>query len=281
MNNTRRSVFLAMSVALVLPGCAPESGADDSEGLDTRTVESSEQQLTRSESRDGLQPSDNAVAAGSGADAAVAGCAVFPAGNWWNTDISSAAVDPKSATYVATIGASTALHPDFGTQYGIPSVNVNSQTAKSKVTFDYANEATRALPDPRQSADRERLGRAHPHGPHRRVQALRALRRVEERLAMARRLRGDLGSDQELHPPQGLDERRRRRPAHLSWPGPLRGGGLGRDQPRSPLHRAADAARLCRPGQPLRLEQLRRVTPRWACASASRPASTSAATPRR
>ena len=141
MNNTRRSVFLAMSVALALPGCAPESGADDSEGLDTRTVESSEQQLTRPESRDDIQPSDNAVAQGGDADAAAAGCAVFPAGNWWNTDISSAAVDPKSATYVATIGASTALHPDFGTQYGIPSVKVTSQTAKSKVTFDYANES--------------------------------------------------------------------------------------------------------------------------------------------
>jgi hypothetical protein len=141
MNNTRRSVLLAMSVALVLPGCAPESEAVDAEGLDSRTVESTETQSNSSEVGYGAQPSDDAVAGGSDADAAAAGCAVFPASNWWNTDISSAAVDSRSAAYVATIGASTALHPDFGTQYGIPSVNVTSQIAKSKVTFDYASES--------------------------------------------------------------------------------------------------------------------------------------------
>lgn len=135
MNNTRRSVFLAMSIALVLPGCAPESEASDTEGFDTQTVETPDQQPESAESSAALGVSEDSAYAPPG------GCPVFPANNWWNTDISSAAVDPKSSTYVATIGASVALHPDFGTQYGIPSVNVTSQTTKTKVSFDYADES--------------------------------------------------------------------------------------------------------------------------------------------
>src|SRR5437870_2635154 len=42
-------------------------------------------------------------------------CPVFPADNAWNTDISAYPVNPNSANYVASIGASTNLHPDFGT----------------------------------------------------------------------------------------------------------------------------------------------------------------------
>jgi hypothetical protein len=39
---------------------------------------------------------------------------LFPADNWWNTDISSAPVDPHSASYINFIGAGVGLHPDFG-----------------------------------------------------------------------------------------------------------------------------------------------------------------------
>lgn len=66
---------------------------------------------------------------------------MFPPDNWWNKDISGAAVDPKSATYVATIGAGTSLHPDFGTPYGIPWVKVDASVSKSTVLFDYASES--------------------------------------------------------------------------------------------------------------------------------------------
>ncbi len=38
----------------------------------------------------------------------------FPSTNLWNTDISSALVDPNSANYINYIGASATLHPDFG-----------------------------------------------------------------------------------------------------------------------------------------------------------------------
>src|ERR1700687_5062058 len=40
---------------------------------------------------------------------------IFPPGNWWNLDISTAPVDPASANYIAFIGGATqAMHPDFG-----------------------------------------------------------------------------------------------------------------------------------------------------------------------
>ena len=39
---------------------------------------------------------------------------VFPSDNWWNTDIRDAPVDPASANFIAFIGATRKLHPDFG-----------------------------------------------------------------------------------------------------------------------------------------------------------------------
>ena len=54
-------------------------------------------------------------------------CAMFPADNVWNTNISQLPVDPHSAEWMASMdSAATNLHPDFGpsgdpsTPYGIP-----------------------------------------------------------------------------------------------------------------------------------------------------------------
>src|SRR5713226_6417897 len=54
------------------------------------------------------------------------GCPVFPADNAWNRDVSADAVDPRSDAYIASIGAGTFLHPDFGRDpsYGIPWTSV-------------------------------------------------------------------------------------------------------------------------------------------------------------
>lgn len=68
---------------------------------------------------------------------------LFPLDNWWNTDISSAPVDPKSASFIGFIGASRGMHPDFGDDsgdssapiYGIPYVVVDGGQAKVNVTF--------------------------------------------------------------------------------------------------------------------------------------------------
>ncbi len=38
----------------------------------------------------------------------------FPSSSLWNTDISSAPVDPNSANYINFIGSTVTLHPDFG-----------------------------------------------------------------------------------------------------------------------------------------------------------------------
>src|SRR5215470_12257175 len=69
----------------------------------------------------------------------------FPDDNPWNTVISSAPVDPNSATLIASCGARN-LHPDFGTVWdgapnGIPYVVVHSGQARVPVSFNYADES--------------------------------------------------------------------------------------------------------------------------------------------
>ncbi len=71
-----------------------------------------------------------------------AGRTVFPKDNPWNTDILRLPVDPKSEAYIAAIGASKPLHPDFGTgTNGIPFQFVDHATPRTAVTFDYADES--------------------------------------------------------------------------------------------------------------------------------------------
>lgn len=76
---------------------------------------------------------------------------VFPADNWWNTDISSAPVDSASANFIAFInnGGTRRLHPDFGGEesadstgiYGFPYAIVDGSQAKQAMTFDYWDES--------------------------------------------------------------------------------------------------------------------------------------------
>lgn len=77
----------------------------------------------------------------------VAGCEVFPANNVWNTPVDTLPVDAHSAAYIATIGADTGMHPDFGSgtwegkPIGIPYVDAPGSQPKVSVTFDYADES--------------------------------------------------------------------------------------------------------------------------------------------
>ncbi len=71
---------------------------------------------------------------------------MLPADNMWNTDISQAPVDALSDAYVASIGASTGLHADFGTEWngapnGIPFALVPSDQALVPVSFTWADES--------------------------------------------------------------------------------------------------------------------------------------------
>ena len=86
------------------------------------------------------------VAPGALGAGAALGRRPFPATNAWNTRVDTAAVDPASATLVASIGLGDHLHPDFGADwnggpFGIPYVVVSGTQARVPVTFDYADES--------------------------------------------------------------------------------------------------------------------------------------------
>ena len=78
------------------------------------------------------------------------GCALFPADSIWNTRVDELAVDASSSTWVATIGANTRLHPDFGSgvwppgsdsPIGIPYDSVPGSQTPVPVSFLYDDES--------------------------------------------------------------------------------------------------------------------------------------------
>lgn len=74
-------------------------------------------------------------------------CPIFPVDNVWNTPIDTLPVHPNSATYVNSIGATSGLHPDFGTVWngapnGIPFTIVPSTQRLVTVRYtDYGDES--------------------------------------------------------------------------------------------------------------------------------------------
>ena len=79
-----------------------------------------------------------------GIGAALNGALSFPADNAWNTDVSSAPVDPNSDALIASIGLTTGPHADFGSgtylgsRIGIPYVVVSGTQARVPITWtDY------------------------------------------------------------------------------------------------------------------------------------------------
>lgn len=78
---------------------------------------------------------------------------LFPPDNWWNVDISSAPVDPNSASFISFIGPTRGMHPDLGGDadpspsiYGMPYVVVPGSTPMEQVTFEYADESDYQAP---------------------------------------------------------------------------------------------------------------------------------------
>jgi hypothetical protein len=76
----------------------------------------------------------------------VGGCAVFPADNEWNQDISQAPLHANSAAIISSIQSNggTRLHPDFGENpdYGIPFVVVPSGQPLVPITYTaYGDES--------------------------------------------------------------------------------------------------------------------------------------------
>jgi hypothetical protein len=83
-----------------------------------------------------------------GQGASLGGFVPFPTDNLWNTDISSAPVDPNSAGVINFIGSGTGMHPDFGAgQYqgstiGIPYLIVGAQQPLITINFTaYGSES--------------------------------------------------------------------------------------------------------------------------------------------
>ncbi|HEX8080413.1 MAG TPA: hypothetical protein VF557_09400 [Jatrophihabitans sp.] len=76
--------------------------------------------------------------------ASIAGCPLFPPDNPWRRVISSAPLHPRSAAWVANIGSSRFLHPDFGSDpsYGIPYSVVPASQPKVPISFTaYGDES--------------------------------------------------------------------------------------------------------------------------------------------
>ena len=77
----------------------------------------------------------------------IGACPVFPADNVWNTAVDKLPVAPHSAETISAIGASTHLHPDFGSAYwdggpiGIPFNVVDSNTPKYNIDFWWPDES--------------------------------------------------------------------------------------------------------------------------------------------
>ena len=74
-------------------------------------------------------------------------CTIFPASNAWNQRVDTLPVAADSAALIGSMGASTGLHPDFGSglygggPIGIPFDVVSKTTPRSRVSFDYADES--------------------------------------------------------------------------------------------------------------------------------------------
>jgi hypothetical protein len=75
---------------------------------------------------------------------------LFPATNWWNTDVSAAPLDPGSAAFIAHInqGGVKHLHPDLGGTlpdgvhiYGMPVIVVDGSQPKKAVNFLYWDQS--------------------------------------------------------------------------------------------------------------------------------------------
>lgn len=77
----------------------------------------------------------------------LAGCPLLPADDIWNTRVDDLPVHARSADWIQSIGAGTALHADFGAglwnggPIGIPFVVVPGTQPRVPVRFQYADES--------------------------------------------------------------------------------------------------------------------------------------------
>ncbi len=152
MMNRSRYVLALSCVVACLHACG--GGSDDgvSVSLGNTTITSSPS--NPSTALGGSVTYGTMAGADVGAGANLNGAIAFPATNAWNTDISSAPVDPNSANLIATIGLGTGLHPDFGSGFynggpiGIPYFVVSGAQARVAINFTAYGSESDAGPYP-------------------------------------------------------------------------------------------------------------------------------------
>ena len=74
---------------------------------------------------------------------------ILPRDNWWNLDVSTAPIDSSSPSYIAFIGSTRTMHPDFGGDvspgsaqvYGFPYAIVDGTVTPRAVQFQYGDES--------------------------------------------------------------------------------------------------------------------------------------------
>ena len=83
----------------------------------------------------------------SGTAVAIGTCPMFPADSYWHRDVSGLPMSASSGAWVASIGAASHVHADFGSglwdggPIGIPFTTVGAGQARVPITFDYQDES--------------------------------------------------------------------------------------------------------------------------------------------
>ncbi|MFN8630026.1 MAG: hypothetical protein U0838_06780 [Chloroflexota bacterium] len=138
---TTAGVSLAASKSVVitspLPTATPSPSASASSSPKPTTTPSPSPTSSASAS-----PSSSPTSPPAGSPQ-IGGCPVFPASNVWNKPVTSLPVASNSSTLITSIGASTGLHPDFGSYlgYGIPYNLANASTPRYTFAFDYDTQS--------------------------------------------------------------------------------------------------------------------------------------------
>ena len=84
------------------------------------------------------------------ASTTIQGCQIYPDTNPWNRDVSADPLDPNSANYIAYIsaGGKTMVHPDFGSNFGIPFVVVSGTQPMVPIAFTVSPDESDPAPYP-------------------------------------------------------------------------------------------------------------------------------------
>jgi hypothetical protein len=146
------SAWLVIPLLTVTVGCGSDGSADDGNGSSgaaagtggqTSGGQTSGGQTSGGSSGQGGSSSGGQTSGGqtSGASPEIAGCAMFPPADAWNTDISAEPADADWTSRLQTMVGAIDLHPDYGRDsealYGIPINVVPEAQPPVEVTFDW------------------------------------------------------------------------------------------------------------------------------------------------